>query len=448
MRPLPGWASLERWLPMTVITRPVLASSVRLTPLLLIGTLTLGVTASVAIVGSRSLESNSTDNVLSSTALIPQGDEAVFAFASYGDGDVFTVYADGTDLRQLTDGPGVASYPVWSPDGTRIAYHEWRDGADSLVVIDSGGDPVTLATNDPMGQDCNADYFRPAWAPDGSSLIFPTRDGCYGAYDLSIVAADGSSPATRLLSPGTNGLLAAWSPDGTQLAYLGSEGTGGAGLYVAQVTPDVALSGNVEGRRITSDLGHDLLNVTWQEEFSEPRWSPDGTEIAVAAVTEGFYLVDAEGVYIVKADGSGQRLLAERAGSPTWSPDGQRVAFHRTVDPSEYVHDRPCTVRTWLIDADGTDERELPEIGDGCDGQPVWSPDGTRLASVLIMQAPGDPEMVETSDSSDSVPFHLGFVMVDGVTPPVLLQDGYGSWQPVVAPLPPALADVPGSPAP
>ena len=106
--------------------------------------------------------------------------------------------------------------------------------------------------------------------------------------------------------------------------------------------------------------------------------------------------MDAEGIYIVKADGSGQRLLAERAGNPTWSPDGQQLAFHRTVDPSEYVHDRPCTVRTWIIDADGSDERQLDEIGDGCGAPPLWSPDGTRLASVLIVTLPGDPEMVET----------------------------------------------------
>ena len=34
-----------------------------------------------------------------------------------------------------------------------------------------------------------------------------------------------------------NSLLGAWSPDGTRLAYLGSEATGNAGLYVADVTP-------------------------------------------------------------------------------------------------------------------------------------------------------------------------------------------------------------------
>ncbi len=446
-RQRPAWASFERWLPMAVITRPALALSVRLALLLLIGALPLALAASVAIVGSRSLNSDGPEDGLRANALIPQGDEAVFALAS--DGDVFTVRADGTDLRQLTDGPGVASNPVWSPDGTRIAYHEWRDGADSLVVMDAGGgDPITLATNSQASQDCAGYYFRPAWAPDGSSLIFPTRDGCSGGFDLNIVAADGSSPATRLLAPGTNSLLGAWSPDGTRLAYLGSEGTGTTGLYVADVTPEVAMSGNLEGRLIAPDLGAHPLSPDSEDEFSQPRWSPDGTELAVAAITQGFFLVDAEGIYLVKADGSGQRLLAERAGNPAWSPDGQQLAFHRTVDPSEYVHGRPCTVRTWVIDDDGSDERELPELGDGCGTPPLWSPDGTRLASVLIVQTPDDPEMVEMENSSATVPFHLAFVMVDGSGSPMILREGYGSWQPVVAPLPPAPAVVPGSPTP
>jgi dipeptidyl aminopeptidase/acylaminoacyl peptidase len=143
---------------------------------------------------------------------------------------------------------------------------------------------------------------------------------------------------------------------------------------------------------------------------------------------------------VVKADGSGQRLSVEDAASPEWSPDGQRLAFHRTVDPSEYVHDRPCTARTWVIDADGGNERRLPDLGDACDGPPLWSPDGTRLASVLIKWMPGDPEMIELPDSAATVPFHLGFVRVDGSAPPVLLQDAHGSWQPMVAPLPPAVA--------
>ena len=71
--------------------------------------------------------------------------------------------------------------------------------------------------------------------------------------------------------------------------------------------------------------------------------------------------------------------------------------------------------------------------------RPLWSPDGTRLARVLITPGtPDDPELA----------WHLGIAMADGSRPPVVLQDAYGTWQPVVAPLPPAPSFAPDSPAP
>jgi Tol biopolymer transport system component len=427
MRQLPGWASLERWLPMTVITRSAPSPPLRIAWLLPIGLLMVALVASVAIVGSRLLTSTGPDSGLTATAVIPEGDDAVFALSTYV-GDIVTSRADGTDLRRLTDGPGTKSGPVWSPDGTRIAYHLWQDGADSLVVMDAGGgNSSTLATNSYPSEGCS-DWQGLAWSPDGTSLTFPTRDGCEGAYDLSIVAADGSSQATRLLAPGTNSLHASWSPDGTRIAYLGSEGSGDVGLYVVETSPEDALSGDLQGRVIAPDLGPvltNLANPVFGYVHSPPGWSPDGTQVAVAAVTER--LVQ-PGFHIVNADGSGERINVEDAGYPTWSPDGQRLAFHRTVDPSEYFEGRPCTVRTWIIDADGGDERQLDETGDGCEGAPLWSPDGTRIATVLITSTPDAPEPG----------FHLGFVMVDGSTPPVVLDGFHGSWQPVVAPLPPA----------
>lgn len=422
-----AWASLERWLPMSVITRPALAPPLRAAWLLLLALLIVALAGGGAYVGSRLLTSRAPDG-LPVTAVIPVGDAAAFALTSI-DGDIFTVRADGTDLRQLTDGEVVTSAPIWSPDGTRIAYRVREGGSDSVVVMDAGGGERTiLATHDQPRGDC--DYWSMAWSPDGTSLIFPTTESC--ALHLSIVATDGSSPATKLLAPGLNSLQAAWSPNGTKLAYLGSEDAGNAGLYIADVTATEAMSGGVQGDLVRPDLGPDLGSVAFGDEFNQPRWSPDGTALAVAAVPTGFFLVDAEGIYIVQADGSGERLLTERAGNPTWSPDGQQVAFHRTVDPSEYVHDRPCTVRTWVIAADGSNERELAELGDGCWAAPLWSPDGTRLASVLIVQMPDDPAPVETGNSAEGVPFHLGFVMVDGSTPPVILQDAYGSWQPLL----------------
>jgi hypothetical protein len=83
------------------------------------------------------------------------------------------------------------------------------------------------------------------------------------------------------------------------------------------------------------------------------------------------------------------------------------------VDPSEYWNDRPCTVRTWVVDAVGTNLRQLEELGDGCIFPPTWSPDGTRLASTLIAPTRDDP----------TLSWRLGLVTVDGNDPPLILPE-------------------------
>jgi Tol biopolymer transport system component len=424
-RQRPAWASLERWLPMAdKVLQPTTAPPLRTAWLLIIALLVLALAFGAVVVGSRLLQSTP----------IPQGGAAVFTFGSYvgneagqTGGEIYTVRADGTDLRRLTDGPGIKSSPIFSPDGTRIAYRVHDAAGDSVAVIDAGGrNRTTLATSVQSGFDC-ADRPSLAWSPDGTSLLFATRTGLPSTsgidctYDLKIVAADGSGPAHRLLAPGVNSVFGSWSPDGTQIAFLGSDAGRGNGLYVVDVGAGGA-SGGLQGRRIGPDLGPP------QADAHAPRWSPDGTELAVVVVKQGFFIVDAEGIYVVKADGSEQRLVAARAGNPAWSPDGLKIAFHRTVDPAEYFNERPCTVRMWIVDADGSDERRLEPRAEGCEIPPRWSPDGTRLAGLLISSTPTDPNPAP----------HLGIVTVDGSSPPVILQDADpGSWQPFAAPLPP-----------
>ena len=73
----------------------------------------------------------------------------MLAFASDNgqvQGDIHTVRADGTDLRQLTNASrafGQDQAPVWSPDGTRIAFRSYLGGKNSLEVIDAGGGNLT-----------------------------------------------------------------------------------------------------------------------------------------------------------------------------------------------------------------------------------------------------------------------------------------------------------------
>jgi Tol biopolymer transport system component len=101
--------------------------------------------------------------------------------------------------------------------------------------------------------------------------------------------------------------------------------------------------------------------------FSEARWSPDGTRVAVTFTVGNRYTGYASDVFVVNADGTGRRRLVRGAGadrsSPAWSPDGTKLAYVQS--PAE-IH---------VIDADGSGDRRLTS---GVD--PVWSPDGKSIA--------------------------------------------------------------------
>ncbi len=216
-----------------------------------------------------------------------------------------------------------------------------------------------------------------------------------------------------------------FSADGARIAFLGSERGGASGLYVAEVGSAGAGAGGLQARRIGPDL-----EGSPGEQWFRPQWSPDGTELAVAVGPFG----QTGDIVVVKVDGPEQRVLAtDQATNPTWSPDGKHVAFHRIVDPSEYFAGRPCTMRIWVMNADGTGERRLDPLVDGCVLPPIWSPDGTRLLSLVIADAT----------------FHVGVFTVDGNDPPVVFLESYGaSWQPVAAPLPQAPSFPAASPTP
>lgn len=71
------------------------------------------------------------------------------------DGAIWTVNADGSDARKIAD---QGLNPVWSPDGTKIAYYRGVDGEAQVWVMNADG----------SGQRFLAAGFSPAWSPDSS----------------------------------------------------------------------------------------------------------------------------------------------------------------------------------------------------------------------------------------------------------------------------------------
>jgi TolB protein len=110
--------------------------------------------------------------------------------------------SDGSEQRRLTRNTAVeSSRVVWSPDGTRVAFHATQDGDSDVYVVEVATGSLRRLTNH-----IARDRF-PTWSPDGRSLAFTTdRDGDDEIYVMHL---DGSGLRRLTTSPGLD-VLDAW----------------------------------------------------------------------------------------------------------------------------------------------------------------------------------------------------------------------------------------------
>jgi Tol biopolymer transport system component len=192
-----------------------------------------------------------------------------------------------------------------------------REGDPRIELRPVGDGPVEHLSTP------GTDIHSPVWSPDGSRLAYVAEEG------LFLVGRDGSDP--RLLLPSlTDGLLMvgpSWSPDGSRLAFAQPQARAGEdseppGLVGHRFVLTV-LDSESGTPQLTRDVGSCYcLGIAAPEAV----WSPDGELIAVNAVGNGSRdRVDAaraDGVYVVRPDGSGWRLISSIAVSAglSWQP--------------------------------------------------------------------------------------------------------------------------------
>jgi len=250
--------------------------------------------------------------------------------------DLYSVRPDGSGLRALTSSLG-ADQPVWSPDRGRIAFTRLIGLDGTVMVMRADGSGVHVV----------ASGFTPAWTPDGRRLTF-ARDG-----DIYTVNADGG-PAQLLVGGPTVDFDPAWSRDGTRIAFARRSSAGApADVWTA------AADGSGAARLTHIGDASDHCNLI--EGFS-PAWSPDGTEIAyVRGVGVGspcFFNGLRLAIRAIHTDGTGDRPVTSGgaagnggASDPAWSPDGARIAFtvSEQLDPRE-----DTTYRIGVVDRSGS----------------------------------------------------------------------------------------------
>jgi Tol biopolymer transport system component len=198
------------------------------------------------------------------------------------DAKIWTIDSDGGDRRELA----VGERPLWSPDGTRIAFIRRSDNVipfDTVWTMDAdGGHQRLVARADVAG-----------WSPNGRWLAYSTDD------DVRIVAATGGP--SRVLSRKAEVSAIRWSPDGRWVLV---EAAGKSFLVRSDGSMVRALDG------------------------TDGAWSPDGRTIAVRRSRP----CSRGALYLVDVDGTSERQLTRGDyddDEPSWSPTGDRIAFTR-----------------------------------------------------------------------------------------------------------------------
>ena len=239
------------------------------------------------------------------------------------DGDIYVIHPDGSGRTRLTDHPAEDFDPVWSPDGTQIAFRSHRDGNEEVYVMKADGSHQQNISNAPGGD------YSPAWSPDASWIAFMSdRNG--GNPNVWVMQPDGSNPRQVTDIPGISE-YPTWSPDSRRIAFHCTFG---------RRLPNG--TGDFEICAVNFD-GTDLVQLTDTEgENKLPAWSPDGSKIAFQSNRDGWptlpdyeppgYDPDEFGddeIYLMNVDGSGQTNLTnnprEDEEFPAWSRDGHLV---------------------------------------------------------------------------------------------------------------------------
>lgn len=273
------------------------------------------------------------------------------------------------------------------------------DQTDVFLMRPDGSGVRNLTNTSTAPVTCVIDEMHPDWSPDGRQIAFSSNEG--GKTNVYVVNADGSGKVNLTNDHFQTSSEPAWSPDGKKIAFFfgssvvnGGDGTAGIammnsdGTYITKLisvpcvggcaapfAPDwlpdgrIAfttkhLDGNLEIYAMNPD-GTNLTNLTNNPaDDALSSGSPDGSKIAFASKRGGEWEI-----YVMDTDGSNVSASLTptlfKSLEPVWSPDGSRIAFQ--------VYPETGLQEIYVMNADGTGHKNITNTPQS-EFQPAWRP--------------------------------------------------------------------------
>jgi serine/threonine protein kinase len=264
---------------------------------------------------------------------------------------------DSEGARILTEDNEGDYRPVWSPDGSKIAFTSTRTGSRSIWIMNAdGGSPRELTPE-------RSDYGWPAWSPDGKTVSYScSRTGNHEVY-LQDVAG---GPSRRITESAVFNGQASFTPDGRALFFESAD-----------------RAGNPILKRVNLADGKPEIFANEDDEF--PVVSPDGRFVAVTSEPE----LDSQiPVYVLRI-ADRRRIFQTRISSTghlvTWTPDSAAIV-------AVLAEKTPPRQNVFAVPLDGSPARRLTDF-----------PEGWHLYGCAIDATGRELLIVRVRDNSDIV---------------------------------------------
>jgi Tol biopolymer transport system component len=357
----------------------------------------------------------------------PDGTKIAFSSARAFDGsnnhdvnqvaNIWVMNTDGTNakaLTHLTAAKADCVRPVWSPDGTKIAYTSTRalDGTDDTNPIGSfirvsnvwvinadGTNDIPLTEDSSIVGGGTTSSGDPVWSSDGAKMIFfsaratdgsklPNPNSIPNIWMINSADGSGRLPLTFYTASGIVPTAYAWFPNSSKIVFSINAALLGDAFGIPNIW---VLDTNV----LPFSSTH-LTDFTTTASFF-PSISPDGTKIAFVSTraldgTDTANTNNTTNIWVMNADGSSPAHLTSLtamgpgavtgSGRPNqiafpWLKDGSKIAFPsaRALDGSDTVNTN-FVVNIWVMNSDGSAQHPVTKVtATGTDSsEPAWHP--------------------------------------------------------------------------
>ncbi|WP_300379862.1 prolyl oligopeptidase family serine peptidase [Henriciella sp.] len=307
-----------------------------------------------------------------------------------------------------------ATSPRVSPDGSKIVYvrHSMdirtdQDRGDLWIIDVESGEQRPLVVG---GMSAS----NPRWSPDGEKLIYSTTKD--EKPELRLLYLDsGDSFSLAQFEEGPSG--ASWSPDGSMIAFskfvpgetpsfaeAPEKPEGAEWNEPVKVFDDLTFRFDGQGYLeegveqvfvLSTDGGSPRQLTSGEADMSNPVWLDEDTLLVTGNKADDRHIdrIESE-IYTLELSDMSMKALTDRDGpdhSPVVSPDGQTIAF-RGHDDNVLSYEQS---NLYLMDADGTNVRELAASFDRSMGETMWAPDGESV--YVLAENKGNMDVFEVS---------------------------------------------------